>query len=96
MSIEKGKENAVSNDAQNLRPKPLDLIKLVSEQKSGGTEVYDKNGKMVLTARERLEVLVSAKVGEELIGRDEYDSGLGFREHLGYGQTNITIEGIQE
>jgi hypothetical protein len=43
-----------------------------------------------------LEKLASIKVGEELIGRaDSDDQGLGFKEHLGYGQTDITIESIK-
>ena len=42
-----------------------------------------------------LERLASIKVGEELIGREGSDSGLGFREHLGYGTTKIDIESIK-
>ncbi len=45
--------------------------------------------------KKRLEWLALAKVGDELIGRNAADRGLGFKEHLGYGTTDIIIKGIK-
>src|SRR5689334_12097433 len=87
--------DAGSNKARNPWHKAFGLIKSQSKQELGETEIYDKDGKRVLTAREQLEVLASAKVGEELIGKNKNDLGLGFDKYLGFATTHIEIEGIK-
>ncbi len=79
-----------SENAETPRSKPFDATKKQFDQQKAGKE------KKKLTASERLERLVESKVGEELIGKDKNDLGLGFDKYLGFDAiTTINLTKIK-